>query len=445
MSGSGVFHYLLELTLVWSVLLGLYCTILVGTTSWAAQRRYLLFSYGLGIVLPALPVLYAFGPEVMFHVPAQLMQYMGPVTTVVPALTAEVTTRIAPDWLSMAGMIWGIGAVVSLVAILYRLGLHLRPRPLSVAWEGKYRIVRSKQVRAPYAVFNRIYLPGGMSAALERTAILHETAHLRHGHTYEQLLVLLGRCVLWFHPLAWAYAYQLSKVHEFEADAEVVETIPRREYAKQLLSATLSRQLVPGLFSSPLKARIARLTRELPRRRLNGMHYGLLLLVLTGLVMASTIEEREWDQADWFAAIDAHETSEPPRLTPRFASGDMWGTLIDRISQEVRYPAEAREAGEYGEVLLRVFIDRYGTMTYAPVPSAPAPDGEMISSLPIVVVGYSDGGQRNNLGTKTAGTSLAAEVERIADYLATLKWYPATDHDMPIDGSLYIYFTFELK
>lgn len=436
---------LIELTLAWTVLLGCYYLLLAGSGSWRSHRRYLLLSYVAGLAMPLLPVLYRIGMETVFVVPAQVLRYVVPVTTVVPAAATGVATQVGADWWVVAGWIWGAGAVVSFVATLYRLALHLRPRPLSVGWEGPYRIVRSREVRAPYAVFSRIYLPVGMPPALERTALLHETAHLRHGHTYEQLLTLLGRCLLWFHPLAWVYAYQLSKVHEFEADAEVVGTISRREYGKQLLSATLSQQLVPGLFSSPLGARINMLVRALPERRLGRMHYGLLLLAVTGLLVACSIEEKKFDEADWIAAVDAQQATQPPRLTPRFSIGDAWGMLTRKIFEEVRYPAAAREAGETGEVLLKVNVDKYGTMTYNAVPSAPPADGEVHHSLPIVVVGHTDTDRRRRLGTGTAGSSLATEVERMADYLATLDWYAATDHDLPVDGSLYIYFTFTLE
>ena len=112
----------------------------------------------------------------------------------------------------------------------------------------------------------RRYLPTGLDPALEHTALLHEAAHLRHGHFYERLLLIVSCCALWFHSLVWMYARWRGTVHEVEADAAVAREVVVGTCGRQLLHVMLAPRIVPALFSSPLKQRIAMLTRPMPSR-----------------------------------------------------------------------------------------------------------------------------------------------------------------------------------
>ena len=437
--------FLLEATLIWGALLVFYLLAFRGNGNWRVQRYYLLGSWTLGLVQPLLPPLFTLDPLVapLARLPASLVDYV--ITSVPTGIPGTLPDTPPVPWPYYLLRIWQLGAVVALLASAIGLLRHLRPRPVCTQRFAGYRVVKSDGVASPYAAFRTIYLPRGLPTDLERTALLHEAAHLKNGHPYAQLWLLLGRCIFWFHPLAWVYNQLLSNVHEYEADETVARTVAHpHDYCRQLLRATLTSQLVPGLFSSPLKRRIMLLTTPSLGRHVGPVRYTVLGLLLIGLFFACTKEETEFDEAAWIANVDANLTDLPPRLSPEFSIGTMWHDLLDTIYHEVRYPEDARVKGLQGSVLLRMDIDKQGRASYAPVPATPRAAGVVSNDLPVTIVAYND-----RATVKTAagdeGAPFTKEIERIAERLSRIQWQPATRAGIPKEESIYLTFTFKLE
>ena len=67
--------------------------------------------------------------------------------------------------------------------------------------------------------------------------ILHEQAHIRHHHTLDLFLMNLMLTLQWFNPLAWKMRKEMTMVHEFEADEDVLnDGIPTADYLQLLIS-----------------------------------------------------------------------------------------------------------------------------------------------------------------------------------------------------------------
>lgn len=60
---------------------------------------------------------------------------------------------------------------------------------------------------------------------LRRQAIMtHEQSHIAHHHTFDLFFVNLALVVQWFNPAMWMLRNELVKVHEYEADEDVVNS-----------------------------------------------------------------------------------------------------------------------------------------------------------------------------------------------------------------------------
>ena len=424
--------YLLQLMLIWTILLAYYHLALRRNTHWSLRRRYLLGSWLLGLLLPLLPTLYTFGGHVSRQLPTQLLRYLAPPTAGVDSAPPSAAT----DWATYILVAWSVGTVVCLLGVLVRLALHLRPRPLRDEWYDGFRIVRSARVLSPYAAFRSIYLPNDLSPALERTALLHEAAHLRRGHHYERLLLTMGACLLWFHPLAWYYLRLLTTVHEYEADAEVIQTIPPRTYGRQLLRAALAPRLVPALFSSPLKQRIAMLTRS-DSSSMTLTHWSLLLVLVVGLLLACS------DVVRLSPTVSLQDTYEPPVLRGKPDTVDATRHLVSTIYGQIRYPEVAREAGETGTVYTMLLLDAAGQPDISGTVTE-LPDGA--TALEVVIVGYSDTEARVDYPV-SEGTSdpLTEEALRTVGHLGQIGFKPARRDGEPVATTLYFAFTFALE
>ena len=429
-------HYFPELSLIWAVLLLFYHVAFRRSGDWTARRRYLLLSWAFGLLLPALPTLITLGPAAAEQLPAQVVTYLRPAAVPTASPGAQVPGE-GMSLLQLAGYLWLAGTVTLGGIAALRLAFHLRPRPTTGERFAGFTVVRHGEIDTPYAAAGRIYLPTDLDPALERTALLHEAAHLHHGHFTERLLLLLGCCALWWHPLVWLYARWLGNVHEYQADAAVAREVPLRTYGRQLLHATQAPRPVPGLFSSPLQQRIRMLTQS-NTRSLNFSQWSLLLLLVGGLFLtcssATSLDGRQ---------MVLQEVDKPPVLrgTPDTMDGTEY--LVRTIYLTIAYPDAAREAGETGEVKLAMPISAAGVLGEAVV-LVDFP--EQAIATEVVIVGYNSTGKRSDYpGAAAEGDPLNMEVLKMAKRLGAIGFQPATKDGKAVASTLYYQFTYKLE
>jgi beta-lactamase regulating signal transducer with metallopeptidase domain len=405
--------FLLELSLVWAVLLLCYLLIFRGRKDWRMQRHFLLLTLGIGLLLPLLPDL-----PVGLSVAPRATEWMVPPTAVPidPVTSNPATAPATSPWF----LLWAIGSAMVASFLGYRFALHLRPRPSQTETFATYRVIRSARVASPYAFWDRIYLPIGLSPELERTALLHEAAHLDRGHHRERLLLTLLLISLWFHPLLWLIARRLTVVQEFEADAAVLREVPRRTYGTQLLHATLAPRLVAGLFSSPLKQRIAMLTSPSPSRPLDRRVYGLLFLVLAALFVAcSDATGLVPDEEVVFTLPEVQNAEDAPQLRE--------GDFLQYFYERIRYPADLRNEGLTGAVAVDLRVGTAGEVTDIVTRKLDAAT-EADDRNSLVIVGYAE--QEGTAENFSTDNRFAEEVQRVLAELPAFR--PAERNGEPV-------------
>lgn len=438
-------EYLLRLTMIWAILLAYYYLAL-GQTSFRFQRFYLLGGLLFGVVVPLLPALAVGGKLPVVQVPALSF---APAVFIVE--TGAALTEPAWTW-------------AELLPWLYALGIALFGARTLVQWRvlwqwitagtrsdyGGLRLVRHKSIPAPFVAFGWIFLPERMpDASLESTALIHEAAHLRSRHHYDTLLLTLGSLLLWFHPLFWVFRRQLATVHEYEADATVIQTVPVRTYGLQLLQASLGPAGYPGLFSSPLKERIDMITNNDRARKLRLLPTLTLCLLLLGLVVACSdvAEDIQSPRSEAIPGIE-YVTGDPeaivtpdeyPKPSGTEAEAPTWDNLVKGIYQEIRYPANARQAGQTGFIRLLVNVSEKGGVTnITTVGMDPSEDED--TSNNVVIVGYTDANKIENDPTAAPFTE---ELNRMVNALAPFT--PAQLNGKPTAVALSFDFQFKLE
>lgn len=373
-----ILEYLLRLTVIWAVLLAYYFVAL-RRAGFAAQRFYLLGTLAFGLVVPLLPVLggglpVAGLPSVTYV--AEPFFYTG---------GAEVETA-ASSWSWFTVLPWlyltGLAFFLARTLVQWKGLWHWVSSGTTDRYDG-YRVVRHGNINGPFVAFGCIFLPTEMTDAdLEHTALIHEASHLRARHHYDTLLLTIGSLLLWFHPLFWMLRSLLATVHEYEADAAVIQRVPVRTYGLQLLHASLGPAGYPGLFSSPITKRIAMITDKTRGRKLRLLPLLTLCLLLAGLVVACSDVEEDiaipLDNYNPFSEmdVDPFEHMEEPEVggaedgPVQFKlDGSLDEERMDYITEyikvfrpelikaaytAVRYPAAARSSGT--EAIVRAVI-----------------------------------------------------------------------------------------
>lgn len=438
---STYYPYLLEATLIWAVLLPFYVLAFRGNRQWTTHRRFLLLALASGVVLPLLPSVHLSTSGTVAGLPADLLDFVVPAR--VGEAPATLTAAAAYTWEEVGLAVYWLGVMLGLCLIGHRMVLHLRPAVQEEEIFGGFRVIRSPDVSSPYAAFRTIYLPVRMQPEMEIAALLHEAAHLRAKHPSERLTVLLLCLLLWFNPLTWLYARLLARVHEFEADAEVVRTLPARDYGRQLLRATQSPSLMPAFFSSPIKQRITMLLHSDTGRRLGAIHYAAFLLLLGSLLVACTADTvaEELAPAGEISLFDLAKLQNDPSA-PRPVNAD-YPTFLHAIYSTIRYPQAERYAGVVGTVSVEVRLDKEGKVTAVSTQVNGEDSRPEIENL--VVTGYDERAEVPAAGNvlATAEFGLDEEVERAIREIGMFQ--PATKDGVAVPANLVFDIMFTLE
>ncbi|MEM6771551.1 MAG: M56 family metallopeptidase [Bacteroidota bacterium] len=450
-------EYGLRATTIWALLLAYY--FLWGRKmGFRFQRVLLLGGWLLGLTIPLLPTLETAVP-VLPSVALPSIQFTKSASSV-----AGEAVPIAPSWH------W-----VDLLPWVYAFGaLILGARTLVQSWRTRqcladgeqsayagYPVVHSSRVRSPFAAYGYVFMPQDLDPALTHTALLHETAHLRSRHHYDKTLMTLSSILLWFHPLSWVYWRLLATVHEYEADAAVLQTVPARTYGLQLLHCSLGPTASLGLFSSPLKQRIEMIIAKTPRakgRFLPVLALGLLLAGLTfscsDLGQSSAIpsaeilppyEDSTDDMMYWFGIgmIGANGGLLQPRDGKEYDASAQ--EVIEAVYQEVRYPKWARAKGLTGKVRASVFVGQDGIFDYKyqSLDNYPYYEEDDIEVTELVIVGHPDAEVNISTNRNPTYDVFTEEVARVLESVA--RFTPPTKNGQPIAFFIVLDLHFKLE
>ena len=215
--------YLIVSALSLALMLIVYRITLSHTTFHGFNRFVLLSSLALAAVLPlmhfqgisskaAAPVVYLLD---------EIIVYADGATDINPA-TAQNESGI--NMFSILTLVYLAGMIICLLRIAIgvlssEIICHRRSRTLS---DGS-RLIITERNYAPFSWRNCIVISRKDYESNGAMIITHEQAHIMHHHSFDLILAQIFCAVQWFNPAAWMLKSSLLEVHEYEADASVLE------------------------------------------------------------------------------------------------------------------------------------------------------------------------------------------------------------------------------
>ncbi len=288
-----VANYLFALSACWLGFFLLFVLFLRHTTFFSHNRAYLMSTFFGSLFIPLLP-----RPQwLQFRWPAEATTET-PTTAVLPSaelsdLQLTVIEPAIPDHHEFIRYLYWAGTLLALGWTLYHLARlwRLYRKSKREDYSG-YTLLRHGALTNPFSFFRYCFWPQEQPTndAEGRQMLAHELAHIRLKHSFDILLLEVAGIIFWFHPLVYLYRHALRTVHEYQADAEVLQSNNnRKQYGQLLISQALLG--MPGLANhfirSQLKNRILMMTRQ-PTPRRNVWRYALLLPLLAGMLLAFT-------------------------------------------------------------------------------------------------------------------------------------------------------------
>jgi beta-lactamase regulating signal transducer with metallopeptidase domain len=235
------------------------------------------------------------------NVPAPQVRSAAPVSTTMMPLAANrtdasgLTVRFAKVCLLLYLVVASALLLRLLLGLASAIRLWMTAEPISVLKDPSWSVRCSERVASPVNIGSGIVLPEEHSEWDEeklRIVLALESAHIRQGDFYLQMLAGIYACIFWFSPLGWWLKRKLYELGEAISDrAGLEEAASRTSYAQLLLEfAALPRPTLTGVAmarTSHLSQRIERLLNESSFRQAFAVsgRRGILALVLVPLAL----------------------------------------------------------------------------------------------------------------------------------------------------------------
>lgn len=317
-----ILFYILQCSIVFSSLYLIY-RILFSKFTFHGINRFLLLS------IPLLSLSIPFVDVILPEVPYSLIQI--PDFNELVFASKNMTNQLASDSKTE------IFTLQNLVLVVYTIGAFIILLKLfSSIWKVKKLIQQSSvnrqkgyqlvSARVPevFSVFNMIFIPKKQTYQEDDLVIKHERAHIQLRHALDLILIELYIVFFWCNPLVYLYRKSLKEIHEYQADAMVLNNnIKKSIYLKVLLKnlEVKSANYLYSYFKQPtIKKRVEMITKT-PSHSGVKLSYLFFIIVISILSLGFTkhaigTEFKELPSVDTFIDMPSIILNQKPSLFP---------------------------------------------------------------------------------------------------------------------------------
>ena len=400
--------YMIAFYLVYSIMLS-------RDTSYKRNRLYILLSLLSALIFPLITLL---------TLKPWNIQFFGKILSEVFVTATANTNKALNQGISLSvllQMIYSIYIIVVfifiiklLIDLLNLLFLIIRHRD-----EGSQIIRFHGFNTSGFSAMGYVFINTRLSPEDAGEIIRHEQNHLKQNHFIDIIFIELVKAVQWFNPVVYLYNRSLRAIHEYQADQECLSSgVPMINYQSLLLSQVFKSRAfnLTNSFSNPslIKKRIVMMT----KRRTSPFASAKMLIVVPviGVVflaisaysvipkssvkqivpVISTQNSLTESGSDLVAPPppppppppsdskgnirDVKEEStgksdEPfvvVEQMPMFPGGD--GALLQYISENTKYPENAKTQNIQGKVIIRFCVTPDGGVSLASVLKGVSPE-----------------------------------------------------------------------
>lgn len=264
-----MFLYFLKVTICWLVFYLVYSNFLSNETFFKTNRWYLLGTLLLGAGIPLLeflPIFQEDNPVVIYFQPISEGSFY------VQSAVNEVVANTFFDWENFFIGLYLIGVAIFSIRFFIGLGkIYALYQKSEIIKKENHTLVLTNQPHLPFSFFKYMF----WSKDLEvndvdgQKIVTHEEAHVKGWHSIDVILLEIFSIIFWVSPMVYFYKRSLKTVHEYLADAVVLQTTPTKNYGHLLLRQSqsgLQIALANHFFHSQLKQRIVMMTRSKSRK-----------------------------------------------------------------------------------------------------------------------------------------------------------------------------------
>lgn len=200
-----------------------------------------------------------------------------------------------------------------------------------ISEDKKIKIIEIPNSKIACTFFNTVFLGEKLADAERQQILKHELVHVKEKHSFDLVFFEVLKLVFWFNPLMYLYQSRLATLHEFIADAKVLQSVGKKSYYEQLLNTAFNTQnisFINQFFNhSLIKKRIVMLQKS-KSKTIAKMKYlvilPLLLLMLTYVSCSdenssiNAIENDSLSQYSYTLNVDEGMTEEKKKVHVKY-------------------------------------------------------------------------------------------------------------------------------
>ncbi len=138
---------------------------------------------------------------------------------------SQRSSDLLPFMNDAALVVWVLSSIVLIVLFAVRLRKILHLRYLANSEEREdYTIYRFDSDNILFSFWRGIYMSQSIKGDKFDMVLCHEAGHIRHRHYIDKMIAEIYVIILWFNPVVRIIQRELSLIHEYEADHEVVKS-----------------------------------------------------------------------------------------------------------------------------------------------------------------------------------------------------------------------------
>ncbi|MFA5695349.1 MAG: M56 family metallopeptidase [Proteiniphilum sp.] len=239
---ESLLYYLLRASISMALLYGFY-KLFLGKNTFHAINRFVLIAIALLTVL--LPLCrFNFIPDLGR---VTLSDYPSWDLSDIPVseFSSMTATQQLFPWRELLFVVFVVGFLIALVRYLigfFQIIGIIRNSHKEKLNDGSTLCLSVKDI-APFSWMNYVVLHGKGVPEENRTIIQHEQAHIHLKHSFDMLFIDLFTSYFWFNPFSWLLRREIQSVHEYQADAQVLnEGVEIKQYQLLLIRKSVGEQ-----------------------------------------------------------------------------------------------------------------------------------------------------------------------------------------------------------
>lgn len=233
-------------------------------------------------------------------------------------------------------------------------------------------LIVSESVKSPISWLKYIFINSADYRDNPREILTHEMAHIHYRHSIDLIFIDLLCCLQWFNPVIWLFRKELRSVHEFQADAAVVNSgINAKNYQILLIKKAAGRNwssVVSSLNHSNLKNRIAMMSKKSSKSAAFKVLLPIAVTACLAVTFANCNNSMLATNDDKINDNSFTNDNQPYVIVedmPEFPGGP--AALLKYIAENVVYPEQAKNDTIQGTVYLKFVVDKTGKVTQTEV------------------------------------------------------------------------------